>query len=569
MLALYDFQNVVYSGQRDAFNIGFQYVLCCAPTGGGKTVIFSRTLFDHKGPACAIAHRQELVSQISLALSKYGVMHRIIGPHDVIKLCVNLQMQEFGRSFYNPSADVAVAGVDTLIRRGDSLREWLNSVTLWVIDEAHHVLRENKWGQAAGMFPNARGVGFTATPTRSDGKGLGAHTDGIFEYMVSGPCGRELISRGFLTDYRIFAPPSDVDVSEVPISQVTGDYAPIPLVKAVRKSHIVGDVVAHYLRIAAGKLGVTFATDIQTATDISDQYNSQGVPAAIISANTTISDRVKLIRQFRTGKLLQLVNVDIFGEGFDLPAIQVVSMARPTASFGLYSQQFGRALRVMVAPEIQKQWHKFTDAQRLQGIAESIKPRALLLDHVHNVEAHGLPDASRQWSLDRRDRKRSAQDKPVRTLKTCTQCTGVYERILDACPYCGAEYAPAQRSTPEQVDGNLLELDPETLARMRGEVDAIDKPADAYRAELVASHCPQIGVLANVKRHLADQTAQATLRESIAWWGGYQRAQGRTDSESYRKFYIDFGIDVLTAKALHADDAGNLNKRVKDAYTIS
>ena len=77
-----------------------------------------------------------------------------------------------------------------------------------------------------------------------------------------------------------------------------------------------------------------------------------------------------------------MVNVDLFGEGFDLPAIGSVSFARPTQSFPLYAQQFGRSLRV------------------LEG-----KDRAIVIDHVGNVIRHGLPDAYRAHTLDSRERK--------------------------------------------------------------------------------------------------------------------------------------------------------------------
>ena len=193
----------------DAWDQGFVNVLAVLPTGAGKTVLFSDIIHDHRGASCAIAHRQELVSQISLALARDKVRHRIIGPKSVVKLCVNLHMLELGASYYDPSSTCAVAGVDTLVRRGDELNGWLESVTLCVQDEAHHVLESNKWGTAFKMFPNAKGLGVTATPLRADGKGLGRHVDGLFDTMVEGPGMRDLIEMGFLTEYRVFAPPSD------------------------------------------------------------------------------------------------------------------------------------------------------------------------------------------------------------------------------------------------------------------------------------------------------------------------------------------------------------------------
>lgn len=147
---------------RDGVIAGWQThqnMLAVLPTGAGKTVLFSSILADEPGASCAIAHRQELVSQISLSLARNRVRHRIIGPRNVVKMIVRLHMEEVGASYYDPNSRCAVAGVDTLVRRGEQLADWLPTVKLWVTDEAHHITRENKWGAAVQMFPNARGLG--------------------------------------------------------------------------------------------------------------------------------------------------------------------------------------------------------------------------------------------------------------------------------------------------------------------------------------------------------------------------------------------------------------------------
>lgn len=554
-----DGKNKVYLEWDD----GKLYVLLVEPTGAGKTVIFSEIIKEHNGATCAIAHRQELVSQISLALARDGVRHKIIGPNKVVRLCVNIHMAELGVSYYDPSSSVAVAGVDTLVRRFDELSHWLNSVTLWVQDEAHHVLTGNKWGTAAGMFPNAKGLGVTATPTRADGKGLGRHADGVFDAMIVGPTMRDLINQGYLTDYRIFAPPSDIDLSQVPTG-ASGEFSPNKLKTAVRKSHIVGDVVSHYLRIAPGKLGITFASDVETATDIAAQFNDAGVPAAVVSAKTSDTDRILILRRFKNRELLQLVNVDLFGEGFDLPAIEVVSMARPTQSYALFVQQFGRALRLMIDAILSGKWATFTDQERKAHIAASTKPQAIIIDHVGNVERHKLPDVSREWTLDRRDKRSRNKPDDAIPVRTCLndKCFAVYERIYNACPFCGHKPIPAPRSGPEQVDGDLTEITPDILAAMRGEIDHVDKHPETIRSELNSKYMPRIGVLAGIKRHVERQEIQEALRASIAWWAGWQRAKGREDSESYRRFYFAFGVDVMTAQTLKPKEAIELAGRI-------
>lgn len=510
--------------------------LVVLPTGAGKTVLFSDVIHDHKGYAVAIAHRQELVSQISLALARDEVKHQIIGPHNVVKLCVSVHMRELGKSYYDPSAKCAVAGVDTLVRR---TLPWADKVGLVVQDECHHILRDNKWGKAVKMFPNAKVLGVTATPIRADGKGLGAHADGIFEGMYVGPSMRDLILMGFLTEYKIYAPVTkDLDLSSVGVSESTGDYNPSKLKLAIRKSKVIGDVVLHYKRIANGLKGVTFATDVETARDIAKQFVEAGVPAEVVSAETPDVERVAILNRFKNGELHQLVNVDLFGEGFDLPAIEVVSMARPTESYSLFVQQFGRALRL-------KEGKKF----------------AIIIDHVGNVTRHGLPDGKKTWTLDGRD-KRSKNDVEIATpIKACPNCAMVYERFRVGCPYCGFIPEPSSRNAPEFVDGDLELLDESTLARLRGDaIGLTPEDVERYRAELVAKYAPDIGVKAGVKRFKEKQSGQVILREMMSVWGGFQ--EGLEDREIQKKFYLEFGIDVLSAQALGTSDAGELSDRI-------
>lgn len=563
MSRLRPFQIGIKSAVFQHWNEGKRNVLVKSPTGSGKTVITADIVRDMNCAVASIAHRSELVTQKSIALAREGIAHRVIGPDALRRDCVTLHMEELNRSFYNPGARVGVCSVDTLVGRKND--PWFHQVGLWDMDEAHHVLRDNKWGAACALFPNAYGLGVTATPARADGRGLGAHADGFFEAMVQGPEMRELIDAGYLTDYRVFAPPSDVDYSEVTIT-ASGDYSPAKLRAAVHASDkIVGDVVKHYQRIASGKLGVTFAVDIESAKEIAAAFNAAGVPAEIVSAKTPALLRTHILRRFKARQILQLVNVDLFGEGFDLPAIEVVSMVRKTESWPLFVQQFGRALRLMIPADLSALWGTFTDEQRRAHIAASGKPVALIIDHVGNVIRHGLPDAPRRDSLDRRERRSSGPSDAI-PLRACpnenadgmgTPCASVYPRSLKACPYCGFYPEPPERSAPEFVDGDLHELTPEALAALRGKVAQIDG------APRIPQHLDAMAARGLMNRHHERQQAQHALREQIALWAGWQRHQGRDDSQSYRIFYHTFGRDVMSAQALGRPEAEALAAKIK------
>lgn len=501
-------------------------VLAVSPTGSGKTVVFAKVVADEPGASCVIAHRHELVGQISMALARNGVRHRIIGSDDLRRECTAGHMDELRINYVDANSKVAVASVQTLVRRDGVNDAWFASVKLWVMDEAHHLLRENMWGKAIAMFPNARGLGVTAETERADGCGLGAWNDGVFHQLVEAPGMRAHIGLGFLTDYRVFVPPSDLDLTGVDTTG-SGDFSPAKLSAATAKSHVTGDIVTHYLRIAPGKLGITFAVDINAAKDIAAAYRAAGVPAEVVTSKTPAALRRSILRKFRKREILQLVNVDLFGEGFDLPAIEVVSMGRATASYQLYKQQFGRVLRLMDG--------------KLWGI---------VIDHVGNVMRHGLPDKPRKQSLERRERRsKSKVDEDLIPMTVCVECSSPYERIYKACPFCGHCVEPASRSAPEFVDGDLCELTADVLAKMRGD---IDKPPNTYGLE------PYIA--AGVMNRFAEKCAQQEeLRATIALWAGWHRSNGRQDSEIYRLFYLTYGTDVLSAQVLPRKDAEALN----------
>jgi superfamily II DNA or RNA helicase len=515
------------------------------PTGGGKTVVFSRLIAEHDGPAVAMAHRKELIAQISLSLAAEGVMHRIIAPRVTVRAICAANAAAHGQPFISPTADKGVASVDAL---KSMCSQWARRVSLVVQDEAHHVLTENKWGKACAMFPNASIVGVTATPERTDGRGLGAHSDGVFTCLAIGPTMRELIEHGHLCDYRLYAPESArLDLESVEVSPTTGDFKRGQLASHMKHAQITGDVVRHYKELAAGKLGITFVSDVEQAETMAEAYREAGVPAAALSAKTPAAERTEMIKRFARREIVQLVNVDLFGEGFDLASaagmdvcVEVVSMARPTQSFVVFAQQFGRALRLGPGKEF-----------------------AIIIDHVGNTIRHlGPPDTPRAISLEARARKARGQADDVPKVRVCRACTGVYPREMAACPACGHVWEPAGRGTPAEVDGDLVLLDPAALAQLREKAaQAMRSDADA-RSQYQSIGLPAPAVAANVKRQRETREAQEVLRERIAELAGEWRAAGASDSEIYRRFYLAYGIDVLGACALKARPAAELLEKL-------
>ena len=561
---LADYQQNLLDGCYGAWRGGARNVMMVSATGSGKTVVMGRSAHEYDGHGCSIAHRNTLVGQISLALAREGLQHDIVASDETIKTIVNMHLEELGRAYYNTRARWKVASVDTLLRR-KMPASWLRQVGLVHMDEGHHVLLENKWGRALSMFDNAYGLLPTASPERADGKGLGRHAMGLVDALVEGPNMRWLIDNGHLTNYHVLMPlASDLDMAGVALNS-EGEYDQKETARRVKAStKIVGDVVETYLANCRGMRGITFAVDVEHATTICKAYNDRGVPAVVVASTTPETLRRKYIRQLESGELLQLVNVDLFGEGVDVPAVQVVSMARPTASYSLFVQQFGRALRLLLPRVLRGAWHTYSPCQRLQFIAESAKPRAIIIDHVGNIIKHnGTPDMRTEpWSLDSRERRGGSTSDAI-PLRACLNltCLQPYQRIFPACPYCGTVPAPpADRSRPELVDGDMHLFTPELLAELLGKSSKFDKPNAPIPYGVDANSPAGISIRA---RFQTNREAQMRLREVMT----LALPPTLDERVAARKFFHTYGVDTLTARGLTSADADELRQRILSKIT--
>lgn len=534
-MQLYPYQIENKNRIYGAWAAGIRNVLSVLPTGAGKTVIFSSILKEETGRSIVIAHRKEILGQIAMTLAKYEVEHCIIGPDKSAKEYSLQQREVTGRSWIDPRAKVAVASVDTLLARKATLGKWSETIGLWVQDEAHHVLECNKWGRVLDLFPNARGLGVTATPIRGDNKSLKKGSGGIFETLILGPEQRWLINNGYLSDYRIFVPKGSIDLKNVKITG-SGEFNQKQLIEASRKSQIIGDIVECYRKFAFREKGLTFVTDIKSAENTVRAFRDAGITAAALFGTSKSKERFNTLRAFKNGELTQLINVDLFGEGFDLPEITVISDAQPTAVLNRYRQRFGRTLR-----------------------AAKGKTHGKYICHGGNVERHKLPDMPIKWTLETGVKPSENRQGPP--LRVCVECLRVWESYSRRCPHCDFLPEIAERSTPEQVEGDLTEIDSETLMTMRGEVERVDSEVNTTSMEYAGA--PLIAINSLKSNHRKRQEAQGILRDRLALWGGGALSAGLSESDRYMKFYREFDIDVISAQTLGKPDAEELTERIE------
>ena len=252
---------------------------------------------------------------------------------------------------------------------------------------------------------------------------------------------------------------------------------------------LAGDPVSHWRRHADGLPTIAYSQSIRDSLQLTATFNKAGIPAEHVDGTMDHGYRDAAVQRFIDGTTLVLSNCELFGEGFDVPAIEAVILLRPTKSLGLHLQQVGRSLRPVPG-----------------------KSHAIILDHAGNSLFHGLPDDEREWSLEDRPKKKKGEAAKVRIM-TCKECFHVY-RPASKCPACGNVSQGGGREI-EQREGELAEIDPAALRAARKQEERGAKTiADLIRLGEARGY-KNARVWAE-KFHAARQAARRTGRSTFA-----------------------------------------------------
>jgi superfamily II DNA or RNA helicase len=452
-MELRDYQQQCIDDLREAFAKKHRRVLLVAPTGAGKTVMFSyltKKLTERGNRVLLLAHRDFLLDQIGGTLARFGIPHGFIAAKRKRELCHLTQ----------------VAGVHTLKNRIQKIA-WQPD---WIIcDEAHHATA-GSWNTILGAYPAARVVGVTATPQRLDGKGLGD----IFDHMVIGPRVQDLMDGGFLSKVRYYSPKT---VSTEGMRTRMGEYDKTETERAVNTRGVTGHAVDWYRKVCNNAPAIAFCASIAHSENVAEGFRAAGYRWQALHSKMSYADNQAAIQKLGNGELHGVSSCDIISEGFDVPVVTAAILLRPTQSLGLHLQQIGRVLRP--APG---------------------KERAIVIDHVGNVAHwrkkdwqinHGRAEDHRVWSLDGREKEKG--EAPVRR---CEACFAIIPAAVDVCPECGHEQEQAVRRKLEQLDGDLEELPqwlppPQTGIR-RHILEVIARKLDVDPHELAEDMIPQV-----------------------------------------------------------------------------
>lgn len=393
---LRDYQKSLVHDVRNSFAKGNKRPLVVLPCGAGKTVCFADMAYKHvkrnfkENNVWFLVHRQELVDQ---TLNTF-------------------------KSFKIPMGNVFVGMVQTLaskIKKG----QIEGKPSLIIFDEAHHATAKT-WESIVNYFEDVPMVGLTATPHRMNGEPLG----NIFDDLVVGVDSQFLMSTGYLSRYDYYAP----KIINESFSMKGSDFDQQSVAELFEKKKIYGDVKKY---IDFNRKTIIYCPNIKYSKDL-----EKLIPGVVhFDGETPKEERRKIVEEFRDGKIKVLSNVDLIGEGFDVPDCDTVILLRPTQSLSLYIQQSMRCLR----PQPNKQ--------------------AIIYDLVGNVFRHGLPTEPRTWSLEEKLKTRNPSGEEDLIVRTCKKCLLAYSGVKSICPYCGNDNKKTKKQIEQEKKAELEKIE--------------------------------------------------------------------------------------------------------------
>jgi len=418
-----------------------------APTGAGKTVLASEIIERfYKGKKIVVlCHRLVLLEQLEKALGK---------KHNVRKLTV---------SGTGPAFEDYDILLSTNMRAKEVLADAVTKADLIIVDEAHRVSPNgtgykriiddfNAHGKAEAQF-----IGLTASPERrtSDQRD---QLNLAFDAIIDCASIEDLIKEGVLVQ-PVYRPHfvHDLDLDSIDIR--SGDFPVSKLAPAIIKSSMIDYAIWSYneerLKFSTKPVSAWFCADISVAEATLHSIRHFGIEADIVTAETPIKERMKLLARHESGDIEAMVSVGVLAEGWDNPHCNIIVHLRPTLSKVLWGQSVGRGLRSAPGKEkcividVSSNWSTFGPVEKLEWSLWSHRR-----SHIQFMNRFNWI-GQQQDGEDGRDIYLLCKNE----LPNRTRCSHIYKKNTyedDTCPVCGT-YAAIDIYMEQKLDSSLNE----------------------------------------------------------------------------------------------------------------
>lgn len=395
--------------------------LVVAPTGSGKSVIIAEFIKqvcgDSKVRVLVITDSRELIAQNEKQMRNHWP-------------AANTGIYSAGLGQKKTGAQITFCGIQSIYNKAFSL----GKIDIVIVDECHMIPRssQTRYGKFLSDMlvanPNVVIIGFSATPYRLDSGMLHEGEDALFDGIAYVCEMKLLIKEGYLVP--VVSKGGVMKINLTGVHLRAGDYAANELAHAADDPELVRLAVKEIVEYGQDrKAWLVFASGVEHAEHVATEIRKYNIDCEVVTGETPNTERDRIVKKFKEGKLRCMVNVAVFTKGFDAPICDLIALLMATKSTGKYVQIVGRGMRPY--PE---------------------KEDCLLLDYGQNVLTHGPID-----EVDPVKRKDIFQmEKKSAPMKECPVCHVIIHARSVVCPGCGFEFPTTSRHGTEAYDGAVM-----------------------------------------------------------------------------------------------------------------
>lgn len=392
--------------------------LAIGPTGSGKTIMLSAVaggvLEEPDAKACILAHRDELTAQNR---EKFG------------RVNPGLTTSVFDAKEKSWAGRATFAMVQTLSR--DAHLDAMPTLDLLVVDEAHHAASKSYRrviDRVLSRNPRALIFGATATPARSDGKGLREVFSNVADQITLG----ELIASGHLVPPRTFVIDVGAQSALAQVRRTATDFDMTEVEAILNRTPITDAVIRHWREKAGERKTIVFCSTVAHAQCVADAFVTAGIRAVLIHGELSDAERKVRLAEYETGEAQVVVNVAVLTEGYDYTPTSCVVLLRPSSHKSTLTQMIGRGLRTV-------------DPAEHPGV---VKTDCIVLDFGTATLMHG--------SLEQEVNLDGHQHQGEAPTKDCPSCEATVPLGCRECPLCGFEWTIDQAEQAEAMDDFVM-----------------------------------------------------------------------------------------------------------------
>lgn len=392
--------------------------LAIGPTGSGKTIMLSAVaggvLEEPDAKSCILAHRDELTAQNR---EKFG------------RVNPGLTTSVFDAKEKSWAGRATFAMVQTLSR--DAHLDAMPTLDLLVVDEAHHAASPSYRrviDRVLSRNPRALIFGATATPARSDGKGLREVFSNVADQITLG----ELIASGHLVPPRTFVIDVGAQSALAQVRRTATDFDMTEVEAILNRTPITDAVIRHWREKAGDRKTIVFCSTVAHAQCVADAFVAAGTRAVLIHGELSDAERKARLAEYETGEAQVVVNVAVLTEGYDYTPTSCVVLLRPSSHKSTLTQMIGRGLRTV-------------DPAEHPGV---VKTDCIVLDFGTATLMHG--------SLEQEANLDGHQHQGEAPTKDCPSCEATVPLGCRECPLCGFEWAIDPAEQAEAMDDFVM-----------------------------------------------------------------------------------------------------------------